>query len=124
MLKENVTNFTEKETEFIDLFIDLGTKQNVAKVLVFLAKTQKATSRAIEHGAGLRQPEVSVAMHYLMEKNCIRMYDSEAESKGRPLKIYELVKPLSEIIDSIDEEKRKETTRQLQLIQKLRHHVQ
>jgi predicted transcriptional regulator len=60
MRTENVMYFTEKEEEFANLLIEIGTKRNVAKVLVFLANTPEATSRAIERGTDLRQPEVSI----------------------------------------------------------------
>ena len=72
MRTENVMYFTEKEEEFANLLIEIGTKRNVAKVLtVFLANTPEATSRAIERGTDLRQPEVSIAMRYLIEQNWI-----------------------------------------------------
>ena len=93
MRTENVTYFTEKEEEFANLLIETGTKKNVAKVLVFLANIPEATSRVIERGTDLRQPEVSIAMHYLTDQGWIRIRESKAESKGRPVKIYELAKP-------------------------------
>lgn len=115
--------FTEKEEEFANLLIEIGTKRNVAKVLVFLASTQEATSRAIERGTDLRQPEVSIAMRYLLDKSWIISRESKAESKGRPVKIYELAKPITEIMDSIEKEKKKEATNQLALVQKLREYI-
>jgi predicted transcriptional regulator len=45
MRTESVMYFTEKEEEFANLLIEIGTKRNVAKVLVFLANTPEATSR-------------------------------------------------------------------------------
>jgi predicted transcriptional regulator len=92
-------------------------------VLVFLANTPEATSRAIERGTDLRQPEVSIAMRYLMEHAWITSRESKAESKGRPVKIYELAKPINDIMDSIEKEKKKEANHQLQLIQKLRNYI-
>jgi predicted transcriptional regulator len=123
MRQENVMFFTEKEEEFANLLIEIGTKRNVAKVLVFLANTPEATSRAIERGTDLRQPEVSIAMRYLMEHGWITSRESKAESKGRPVKIYELAKPINDIMDSIEKEKKKEANHQLQLIQKLRNYI-
>jgi len=43
------------------------------------------------------------------------------ESKGRPVKIYELAKLITEILDSI--EKKKEANNQLAHIQKLRNYL-
>lgn len=123
MRTANVMFFTEKEEEFANLLIELGTRRNVAKVLVFLANIPEATSRAIERGTDLRQPEVSIAMGYLMEQNWISCRESKGESKGRPVKIYELKKPIADIMDSIEKEKKKEATSQLAKIQKLRNYI-
>jgi predicted transcriptional regulator len=123
MRQENVMFFTEKEEEFVNLLIEIGTKRNVAKVLVFLANTPEATSRAIERGTDLRQPEVSIAMRYLMEQGWIKSRESKAKSKGRPVKIYELAKPITEIMDGIEKGKKKEANYQLQMIQKLRDYI-
>ena len=123
MRTENVMYFTEKEEEFANLLIEIGTKRNVAKVLVFLAKTPEATSREIERGTDLRQPEVSIAMSYLMEKGWIKSRESKAESQGRPFKIYELALPITEILDSIEKKKKEEANNQLTHIQKLRDYL-
>jgi predicted transcriptional regulator len=120
---ENVMYFTEKEEEFVSLLIEIGIKKTVAKVLVFLANLPEATSRAIERGTDLRQPEVSIAMRYLMDQGWISSRESKAESKGRPVKIYTLVLPIMEIMDSIEKEKKKEATNQLSMIRKLRNYI-
>ncbi|MCX6697309.1 MAG: ArsR family transcriptional regulator [Methanoregula sp.] len=123
MRQENVMYFTDKEEEFVNLLIEIGIAKNIAKVLVFLSHTPEATSRAIERGADLRQPEVSIAMQHLMEQGWIRSRESSAETKGRPMKIYELAKPVNEIMDCIENDKKTEAKNQLALIQKLRKHL-
>jgi predicted transcriptional regulator len=123
MRTENVMYFTDKEEDFANLLIEIGTKRNVAKVLVFLANTPEATSRAIERGTDLRQPEVSIAMHYLTDQEWITSRESKAESKGRPVKIYELSKPINEIMDVIEKRKKQETQNQLAIIQKLQDYI-
>ena len=65
MREEVVQYFSEKEEEFANLLIDIGMKRNVAKVLVFLIYAKEATSRSIERGIDLRQPEVSLAIKYM-----------------------------------------------------------
>ncbi len=123
MRTETVMYFTEKEEEFANLLIEIGTKKNVAKVLVFLANISEATSREIERGTDLRQPEVSIAMHYLTDQGWIKSRESKAESKGRPVKIYELAKPITDIMDSIEKENKEKATNQLKLIKKLRDFI-
>lgn len=66
-----MTYFTEEEEELGSLFMQIGIKKNAAKVLVFLANSSEATSHAIERGTDLRQPEVSLAMRYLMDQGWI-----------------------------------------------------
>lgn len=123
MRQENVTYFTDKEEELSNLLIAIGIPRNIAKVLVFLANAPEATSRAIERGADMRQPEVSLAMRYLMEQGWIKSRDSSAESKGRPMKIYELAIPFSEIINRIENEKKNEAKDQLARVRQLRNHI-
>ena len=119
MRTEKVMYFTKKEEEFANLLIEIGMKKNVAKVLVYFASTPEATSLAIERGTDLRQPEVSIAMKYLMDPGWIRCRESPSEKKGRPMRVYELAKPITEIIDSITKEKKNETNNQLDLVRKL-----
>jgi predicted transcriptional regulator len=121
--QENVIYFTQKEEDFANLLIKIGTKKNIAKVLVFLAKTPEATSRAIERGTDMRQPEISMAMKYLMDQGWVRSRESSGERKGRPIKIYELAKPFNEIMDCIENEKKNEANNKLALVQKLRQHL-
>jgi predicted transcriptional regulator len=123
MKTRNVQYFTEKEEEFVNLLIDIGTKQSIAKVLVFLSNTAEATSRDIERGTDLRQPEVSIAMRYLAEQEWIKSRESKAESKGRPVKIYVLSKSINDIMNSIEKEKKEEAKSQLALVQKLREYI-
>jgi predicted transcriptional regulator len=123
MKTQNVQYFTDKEEEFVKLLIDVGTKQSIAKVLVFLANTPEATSRDIERGTDLRQPEVSIAMRYLTSQNWIKSRESKGESKGRPLKIYVLSRPINDIMNSIEKEKKEEAKKQLALVQKLRDYI-
>jgi len=123
MRMEKVMIFTDEDEEFSDLLTEIGLKRNVAKVLVYLASSPEATSRDIERGTDLRQPEVSIAMRTLKESGWIQSRESKAESKGRPVKIYSLSKQINEIMDTIEENKRKEVENQLRLIREVREHL-
>ena len=120
--RENVHCFEEKEEEFANLLIEIGMKKSTAKVLVFLANITEASSRVMERGLDLRQPEVSVATRYLMEQNWITSRESKEESKGRPIKIYKLAKSIYEIIANIENKNTIEASKKLAVIQKLREH--
>ena len=123
MGQENETYLAEKEEELVNLLFGIGIKRNVAKVLVFLAKTPTVTSRAIDRGTDLRHLQVATVIQYLKKQGWIRSQENKARSKGRPGKIYELAKPIPEIVSSIEKEKIKEANDQLQRIQKLRNYV-
>jgi|SRR5208337_924361 len=123
MRQESVQYFTEKEEKFANLLIGIGTKKNIAYVLVFLAGTPEASSRAIERGTDLRQPEVSLAMKYLMEQGWVTCHKDSSEKKGRPKKIFTLVKSLRAILGCIEKEKKNEAKNQIALVRKLRDHV-
>jgi predicted transcriptional regulator len=123
MRSRNVLYFTQKEEEFANLLIRIGIKRNVAKVLVYLAHTPEATSRDIERGTDLRQPEVSIAMAFMIEQKWVESRETKAENKGRPVKIYKLALPINEIMDIIEKEKKEEATNQLNLIRQLRDYI-
>jgi len=130
MGQENETYLAEKEEELVNLLFRIGIKRNVAKVLVVLAKTPTVTSRTIDRGTDLRHLEVATVMQYLKkqgwiksQENKARSQENKARSQGRPVKIYELAKPIPEIVSGIEKEKIKEANDQLQLIQKLRNYV-
>jgi predicted transcriptional regulator len=127
MKQENVLYFTDKEEEVVDLLIEVGIAKNIAKVLVFLANTPEATSRAIERGIDMNQPEVSVAMQTLMGQGWVKSRDGSPDSKGkrkgRPMKIYELAKPINDIISCIEDEKKTHAMNQIALLKKVRAHI-
>ncbi|MDD1694586.1 MAG: ArsR family transcriptional regulator [Methanoregula sp.] len=123
MRTENITYFTETEEEFADLLIKIGIRPNIAKVLVYLANIPEAPTRAIERGTGLRQAEVSLAMQYLDGLHWISCREQKTLNKGRPMKVYELAKPIPEIMDTIMNEKKKMACDQLARVKKIRSYI-
>ncbi len=106
--------------EFASILIQLGLKRNVAKVLAYLAAVAEATSREIEIGSGLRQPEVSIAMREIRRLDWIVERDEKNPGKGRPYRIYRLNKSLPEIVDFLEAEKSKESERIMEQIERLK----
>lgn len=123
MLTKTIQLFTEKEEEFVNLLIEIGTKQTTAKALVFLANVKKATSREIERGTDLRQPEVSLAIKYMAEQGWIKSNEIPSDKKGRPVRNYTLAIPVPEIMTSIEKQKKTEANNQLALIKKMRNYI-
>lgn len=87
---------------------EIGFSKNNAAVLVCLHQYDISTQRDIERKMDLRQPEVSLAIKKLTDKNIISIYDSQSTGKGRPLKIYRLSQPLCKIIETYEEEMERE----------------
>ena len=110
----------EKDLEFIDALRSLEVPRNVAGLITYLANTNEATSREIEMGTNLRQPEVSIAMRTLRQNNWIDEREVRAPGKGRPMKVYKLRVPIQEIIQHYEVEKNNEAAETMQAIQRLK----
>ena len=106
--------------EFASILIQIGLKRNVAKVLTYLAAVTEATSREIEIGSDLRQPEVSIAIREIRRLDWVMERDEKNPGKGRPYRIYRLNKSLSEIVETLEAEKSKESERIMKQIEKLK----
>ncbi|MEA1944806.1 MAG: ArsR family transcriptional regulator [Euryarchaeota archaeon] len=110
----------EADEEFVDILIKQGLKRNTAKVLAYLKGADKVTSKDLEVGADLRQPEVSIAMRELRASNWVLEFDEKKPGKGRPYKVYSLNVPISEIIADLEEKKKKEAQEALKNIERLK----
>ena len=106
--------------EFASILMKVGLKRNVAKVLTYLAGVAEATSREIEIGSDLRQPEVSIAMREIRKLDWIVERDEKNPGKGRPYRIYRLSRSLPEIVDHLEKEKSMESERIMRQIEKLK----
>jgi predicted transcriptional regulator len=89
-------------------------------MITYLANANEATSREIEMGTNLRQPEVSIGMRTLRENNWVEERDVKVGGKGRPMRIYKLGVPIGEIIKYYEDVKNNEATKTMQAIQKLK----
>jgi predicted transcriptional regulator len=94
--------------------------RNEALLVVYLSGVEIATSKEIEAGTGMRQPEVSVGMKMLRSRDWVREEEIKSEKKGRPTKIYALKVALSEIVTSLEAKKAHDTNQAMISIQKLR----
>ncbi len=106
--------------EFIEALRNLKVPRNVAALITYLADTNEATSREIEVGTNLRQPEVSIGMRTLRQNNWIEQRNIKADGKGRPMKVYKLIVPLNSILNHYEEESKRESTRAMESIQRLK----
>ena len=108
-MKQSRTYKLDKQDEkVIHLFAELGMPKNLAKTLMYISQVDECRSAEIEHGANLRQPEVSVAMQELEKKGWIRKRYLKKEGKGRPVHIYKLTSPIDNIVKNFERQKTEE----------------
>jgi predicted transcriptional regulator len=100
--------FNAQDEKIIKVFTELGMPKNLVKTLIYISQVEECRSAEIEHGANLRQPEVSVAMQQLQRRGWISRRDLKKKGKGRPVHIYKLTSPIAKIIGTFEKEKIKE----------------
>jgi predicted transcriptional regulator len=98
----------EKNEQIADVLISLGLSRPIAKTLSYLQNLKEATSLELERVTGLHQPEVSIAMRDLKERDWISEREEKKPGKGRPFKIYSLNTSFKEIIAYFEKQKTKE----------------
>jgi predicted transcriptional regulator len=110
----------EKDEEIADALISLGLGRNVAMTLVYMQNTNAATTIELEHSARLRQPEVSIAMKQLKERDWVNEREEKKPGKGRPNKIYSLKVGFDEIISQLEQQQEKAVDEAQTSIKRLR----
>ena len=111
----------DNEHEMVMLLQKLNVSKPVAKALACLLSTDRITSREVERMSRLRQPEVSIAMNYLTENNWVDVEElKKKQGKGRPIKVYSLIVPMNEIIETIEKKVLSENKILLENIEKLK----
>ncbi len=106
--------------EFISTLIKVGMNKNMAKVLTYLACVDEATSKQVETGSDLRQPEVSTAMRELRKMNWVAERNEKTPGKGRPYRIYKLTTELSDMIAYLEEKNRMKIEIMMNQVQRLK----
>ena len=100
---------------------DLGVNRKVSYLITYLANVGEVSSKEIEKGTGLRQPEVSLAMRTLRDNNWVEERAvKRGEGSGGLTKIYALSTPIDEIIRHYEDEKMRESEQMRAVIQKLK----
>ncbi len=120
-MKESfVMRFDEKDIEVVETLKSLGVPRKVSNMIAYLASGTEATSREIERGSDLRQPEVSIALRTLRKTNWVAAKTSKSDGTGRPMKVYRLKAPIEAILAYYEQEKLNEANQALLSIQKLK----
>jgi predicted transcriptional regulator len=102
-----IKQLDEKDEEIADILISLGMTRNVAMSLTYLQNMSSATSVDLERVARLRQPEVSIAMRQLKERDWIDEREEKTPGKGRPYKVYSLKVGFKDIVSQLEKQQKK-----------------
>jgi len=109
-----------RDREIVEALRGLNVQRSTAALITYLANVREATTREIERGTDLRQPEVSIGMRVLRENKWIMEREVKSEKKGRPMRVYSLSVSLEEIIKHYEEEKSRESAQAMEAIQRLK----
>ena len=90
MKEIEVFQLDKNEEKLIELLQRFGYFHIDAKILTYMLRKGKVTSKQIEHDMGLRQPEVSIGVKKLREQGLIGKTEIHTEGKGRPNHEYHL----------------------------------
>ncbi|ADI75184.1 transcriptional regulator, TrmB (plasmid) [Methanohalobium evestigatum Z-7303] len=102
-MREYKPPLDSKKIEMSEILKNLGLTRTVSMTLACLSDGQELSSKEIETISGLRQPEVSSATKYLIEKGWIEIREEKiTTNKGRPTKLYTLVAPIDKITKDIE----------------------
>ncbi len=115
-----INQLDEKDEEIADALISLGMSRNVALMLAYLQNTNSATSIELERSTRLRQPEVSIVMKQLMERDWITEREEKKPGKGRPYKIYSLKLGFNDIIAQLEKQHKEAVDTTQSKIQRLK----
>ncbi len=115
-----VKQLDEKDEEIADALIAIGMSRNIARTLSYLHNVDEATSVELEKVVRLHQPEVSIAMKQLKERDWINEREEKKTGKGRPYKIYSLKIGFNDIIAQLEKQQKKVVDDNQTRIEKLR----
>jgi predicted transcriptional regulator len=102
-----IKQLDEKDEEIADILISLGMNRSMAMSLTYLQNMNSATSVDLERVARLPQPEVSIAMRQLKEREWIDEREEKALRKGRPTKVYSLKVGFKDIVSQLEKQQKK-----------------
>lgn len=115
-----VKQLDEKDEEIADALIAIGMSRNIARTLSYLQNVNEATSVELERVVRLHQPEVSIAMKQLKERDWINEREKKKTGKGRPYKIYSLKVSFNDIISELEKQQMKAVNDAQTKIEKLK----
>ena len=87
-MEQKIDALDEKDKTIAELLVGMGMSINLAKTILYVSQVDECTSRDVERGTGIRQPEVSVATQEIRRRGWMKKYDRKKVGKGRPVHVY------------------------------------
>ncbi len=115
-----IRQLNEKNEEIADALVSLGMSRLIARILSYLQSENEVTSVELEREAGLRQPEVSIAMKELKQHDWINERENKKPGKGRPYRVYSLKISFNEIVSQLEKQRKKAIDETLSKIERLK----
>ena len=115
-----IRQLDEKDEEIADALVSLGMSRNVARILSYLQSSKEVKSVDLEREAGLRQPEVSLAVRELKGRDWISEREEKKPGKGRPYKVYSLKVGFNKIIAELEKQQKKAVDEMQRTIKRLK----
>ncbi len=115
-----IKQLDDKDEEIADALIAIGISRNIARTLSYLHNVDEATSVELEKVVRLHQPEVSIAMKQLKERDWINEREKKKTGKGRPYKVYSLKIGFNDIIAQLEKQQEKAVDETQTKIEKLK----
>lgn len=113
----------KEEEHLSEVLQNIGYHKNVAKLMVYFFCFKEGMSADIEHVMFMRQPEVSIAINELVDKNCLHCEKIQTNLKGRPKFRYTRIKSRQEMIKFVEDEIKEIMKKQQALLDELKDSV-
>jgi len=97
-----IAQMDEKDNEIVDILTRTGMARNTAKVFVAIKELDNPDTKQIMQFTGIMQPQISVAIRKLRERDYINIKTEKTENRGRPISYFLLKKSMSEIINDME----------------------
>lgn len=99
----------QKEPQIVKLLVANGLRPVEARALAcWNEDDDELTQLDVENMAGLRQPEVSMAVRELCRRGWLIQVDKRQPERGAPVKVYTLAKPMADVVRDIVAERTRE----------------
>jgi len=122
-MKEVDTYDNEIENSMVDCLENIGYCQAISKTICFFVFNESGGARDIEYKMGLRQPEVSIGTHKLINENIIDCQSVKCNGKGRPRYEYHRKKEPKEILNFVIDRCNKDIKERKELIGQLQNFI-